>query len=114
MSVADMPVIAELKNSLDQYKVIAISNVHIRQTDVERLTYLGEDPAVPMVFSRDTGGFVKLYPDTEGNKRVLEVDYPGFSEDFYNVLGKAKLAGFSMVEFDCDAEIYESFPHMDW
>lgn len=109
-----MKAVDELVRSNDQYKVIAINTCHILQSDAESLTMWGEDPSVPMILERDTGAFVKLYPDMVDEKRVLEVDYPGFSDAFYHVLAQAKLAGFTMVEFDNAAAAYETLPSFDW
>lgn len=109
-----MNAVNELMNSGDQYKVIGINTCHIRQSDADTLTMLGEDPCVPMILERDTGAFVKLYPDMKDEKRVLEVDYPGFSEAFYHVLAQAKLAGYTMVEFDNAAAEYEMLPQYEW
>jgi len=109
-----MNAVNELMSSGDQYKVVGISTCHILRSDVERLTMLGDDPAVGMILSRDTGAFVKLYPDMKDEKRELEVDYPGFSEVFYHVLSQAKLAGFTMVEFDNAASEYDSLPAYEW
>jgi len=106
--------INDFVNSSDQYKVICLSTAHIRQSDAERLREMGEDIEVSMILSRETGGFVKLYPDLEDEPRILEADYPGFSDEFYNVLNQAKLAGFTMVEFDNAATEYEFLPAFDW
>jgi hypothetical protein len=109
-----MTAVNELMNSGDQYKAIGINTCHILQSDAERLTLLGDDPAVGMILARDSGAFVKLYPDMKDEPRVLEADYPGFSEAFYNVLGQAKLAGFTMVEFDNAATGYDALPAFEW
>lgn len=109
-----MQTVLELKRTTDQYKVIGISTCHIKQSDAERLRLLGEDADVTMIMSRESGAFLKLYPDEPGEPRVLETDYPGFSMWFYHVLSQVKLAGFEMVEFDNAATQYESLPAFDW
>lgn len=108
-----MQVVEEMRNANDKYWVLGVSTAHVLQEDMERLRELAESGVCNMVLSRDTGGFVKLYPD-DGEPRVLEVDYPGFSAHFYNVLAKVKAAGFAMVEFDQDAAEYDLLPIFEW
>lgn len=104
----------ELAGSSDQYKTICISTGHIRSSDAEKLREDGDNPSQNMIMTRDTGFFVKLYSDDHDEVRVLEQDYPGYSEAFYNVMKHVKEAGFTLVEFDCDATVYNSLPTFDW
>ncbi len=108
-----MNAVDELKATDDQYKVIGISTAHILPEDGKRLES-EEMLSHNMVLTRDTGAFVRLYPDTDGETRNLEDDYAGFSDAFYNVLRLAKEAGYGMVEFDSDATVYESLSSFDW
>jgi hypothetical protein len=107
-----MQFINELKRSDDQYKVIGISTGHLPESDMKRLTEMGEDADVTMVLSRETGVFVKLYASEV--PRDLVLDYPGLSETFYHVLGLARDAGFGMVEFDADATAYDGLAWHEW
>jgi hypothetical protein len=108
-----MKAIEELKTTEDQYKVIGVSTCHIMAADAARLEQIRRE-GNNMVMPRDTGAFVKLYPDIDGETRNLEEDYPGFTDAFYNVLKLAKEAGYSMVEFDSAATEYESLSSFDW
>jgi hypothetical protein len=108
-----MNAIEELQQTEDQYKIIGVSTCHIMAADASRLEYVRQEGS-NMILVRDTGAFVKLYPDVDGEVRNLEEDCPGFSDAFYNVLRLAKEAGYSMIEFDSDATEYESLSSFDW
>lgn len=67
-----------------------------------------------MIMHRDSGAFVKLYMDEDREHRDITLDYPGFSPSFYRALQVAKEAGFQMVEFDSDAQVYELLEWHEW
>ena len=86
----------------DQYRVIGISTDHLSREDRDYLESLAKDPAIGMVMGRDTGWFLKLYEDLD-----LNLDYPAMSPSLQAIITCVHMAGFRMIEFDCDATSYE-------
>lgn len=96
----------ELTHCAEQYKCIAISTGHLSPDDLDRLHRIVSGGACNMVMKRDTGFFVKLYGDS------VEVPdhFVGMSDQFNGLLSQVALAGYLLVEFDCDAQVYSCFP----
>lgn len=97
-----MNISEQLKASQDQYSTICISTAHVSKEDRTKLSRMCFDPNCNMIMKRDTGWFVKLYDEAEDN------DYD-VSEDLKALFYYCVEAGFRMIEFDCDAEIYGFF-----
>lgn len=95
----------ELSASEDQYKVIGISTGHLSEEDKIKLNEMAHNSNCGMVTGRDTGWFIKLYNETEYNTDL----FSGFSEQAKKLLDTVYKSGFTMVEFDCDATVYEVF-----
>jgi hypothetical protein len=96
----------ELTHYAEQYKCIAISTGHLSPDDLGRLHRIVSAGNCNMVMERDTGFFVKLYG--------VNVDVPehflGMSDHFNDLLRQVALAGYLLVEFDCDAQVYSCLP----
>lgn len=95
----------ELSASEDQYKVIGISTGHLSEEDKIKLNEMAHNSNCGMVTGRDTGWFIKLYNETEYNTDL----FSGFSEQAKKLLDTVHKSGFTMVEFDNDATVYEAF-----
>lgn len=97
----DVPV-REMQEASDQYACIAISTNALTEADKGRLSIIAGNG---MVFERSTGFFIKLYEETE---YVLDMlgSLPGGVHNIDKLLLNAHKAGYRMVEFDCDAELY--------
>lgn len=97
----DVPV-REMQEAHDQYSCIAISTNALTDVDKGRLSVIAGNG---MVFERSTGFFIKLYEETE---YVLDMlgSLPGGAHNIDKLLLNAHKAGYRMVEFDCDAELY--------
>lgn len=104
--------ITEFRMSADQYKVICVCTAHVRAADFDVLAKLADADDTIMI--RNTGALVKVYEREPDDASELEDDYPGLSDAFYKVMAHARAAGFTAVEFDCDATIYNTLPTYDW
>lgn len=110
-----MNAIEELTNSGDQFKAICFSNHHIRESDKDRLTQMSECPDNNHVLEFEHGWRIKLRDHGSGkNRKQLQDCLPDLSQECYELLATALEAGYRMVELDCDATVYESFPVFEW
>lgn len=110
-----MNAIEELRSSEDQFKAICFSNHHIRESDKDRLIEMAECQDNNYVLEFEHGWRIKLRDhDGDENGETLQDYLPDLSQDCYDLLAKALEAGYRMVELDCDATVYESFPVFEW
>lgn len=101
--VSNDSMVNKMLEERDQYACIAVSTAALTHDDERLLDWLiGEHDN--MVFSRDTGYLVKLYEEPEANL-LCKVDKNNYNID--KVLLAALSAGYRMVEFDRDAELYK-------
>jgi hypothetical protein len=98
----------ELLASKDTYKVISISTSHISNEDRIKLDVYSNDKNCNMIMNRDSGWFIKLYDDESANEEH------GLSAPLTTLLNVCLNLGFRMIEFDCDATVYESLASFDW
>lgn len=101
--------------ALETYEVVALSTGHLTLEDRDAL----EDAANegdPMVLKRDTGFFIKFYPaGPEDNEGISPSNLRhGHSETIKDIIRWALKSGYSMIEFDSDADMLEQFPTFDW
>lgn len=97
-----------LAGAVDQYKTLCVSTAHLTPDDMEAIDVLAKDIDCNMITGRDTGWFVKLYEESEYNKK-----YRDCSEHFHYILITALNSGYRMIEFDSQAEQYDYFPLFD-
>lgn len=103
----------ELQSTDDQYKCIGINTVHLSENDIKYLEQCAEnDKSITIgktdfafVTSRQEGFFIKCYSD-EYQEFSPELDLP--CDELFNIVKVAILAGFHMIEFDCDATVYDT------
>lgn len=103
------------KPTLETYEVVALSTGHLTLEDRNAL----EDAANegdPMVLKRDTGFFIKFYPaDPDDNEGISSSNLRhGHSETIKDIIRWALKSGYSMIEFDSDADTLDQFPTFDW
>lgn len=95
--------IRKMLEEKDRYSCVAISTAALTCYDQQLLAKLEYDSN--MVMGRDFGWFIKLYEETDALTAMLgEVN-----DDCYNlhkILLNAHQAGYRMVEFDSDAQLY--------
>ena len=96
---------------MEQYKCLALSTAHLTKKDAALLSDLSSID--PMVMSRDTGFFIKLYDDQGGGD---DLNYKGgYSPDLRRVISYAISHGHRLIEFDNDVEIHgDVFAVHDW
>lgn len=109
--------ITEFRMSADQYKVIRVCIVHIRAADFDALVRLA-DADDDTIMIRNTGALVKVHEREPTKLSELELeledDHQELSFAFYKVMAHARAAGFTAVEFDSNATIYNTLPTYDW
>lgn len=107
--------INELVNTDDNYRVIGISTAHLSENDLallEELVLIEQRndalDGMPFAFvgKRNEGYLLKMYEsfDLENIKITLPQD------SLYTIAQSALNAGYRMIEFDCDANVYDCFP----
>ena len=93
----------------ESYTCLCISTAHIQEDDALRLNIAAiSDPPNPMILSRDTGFFVKLY-EKHSSEVIDSLSLPA-----RKVFALAYAHGYRMVELDCDAKIYEGLETFEW
>lgn len=97
----DSLLLTELEHSEDSYRTIGISNYHLSGADTVVLDDLASDPECNMVLKRDTGWFVKLYESPDANTHA------SMSLNLNSILSACLSAGYRMIEFDADANLYQ-------
>jgi hypothetical protein len=100
---------------LETYQVVALSTGHLTHEDRNALDNAASE-GDPMVLKRDTGFFIKFYPaDTEDNEGISPSNLRhGHSATLKDIIRWALKCGYSMIEFDCDADALDQFPTYDW
>lgn len=94
-----------LLSSIEQYKVLSVSTVHLSPLDRELLDDLSEDALFSdMYFRKDTGWFVRQ----KKNQRYFD-SMNQMSTSLKSILTSVFESGYCMVEFDCDALEYRCF-----
>lgn len=105
-----------LANTDDRYNCVCVSTAHLTPHDREAaLPILAAE--TNMVAERDTGFFVKLYEDADYyDPEAPGAEYNKFrilSQQALTILRDAHSAGYRMVEFDADADVYSVYPEFD-
>ncbi len=104
MSTSEHP--TELTQFAEQYKCIAVSTGHLHPSDINELQAIVSLGTSNMITERDTGFFVKLYGADSSNDHA----YGELSDSFYSLISEVQKAGYLLVEFDSDAQVYSCFP----
>jgi hypothetical protein len=109
----------ELNESEDSYRCLGVSTGHLSSKDCEIFSENAQELSHGtdhygyqmkkhnMLMQRDTGWFLKLY---EGYRWELNATAPhlkGLSRSAMQLIEAAFLAGYRLIEFDCDASEYE-------
>lgn len=89
----------------ETYLALALSSCHLSDEDEADLTRLAKQGG--SVMARDVGFFLKL-PQSEFIDEFIEAD--GLSESLSNIVRWASNHDFALIEFDCDADVFEQFP----
>ena len=92
---------------METYKTLGLSTGHITEKDSEVLQELSK--ASNMIFSRDTGFFIKIYTD----KLELNTN-DEYSKALISIIKYAYSNNFKMIELDCDIELSEKFKSFNW
>lgn len=93
---------------IETYQTIAVSTQHLSRHDDLALSAAaqGVGKTDNMIMERDTGYFIKLYLDEDGENLNHR---PQLSLGANMVIAWAHAQGFQMIEFDCDAEPLKHF-----
>ncbi len=99
-----------LKNLINKpvdMKVLEISTIHITPEDGKLIQPNSEAKWDYVIHSYPEGAFV--YSGCE------QFEYfKGFSKEFNDIMEFARQNGYTFVQFDCDAPIYEELTHFEW
>ncbi|RYZ90479.1 MAG: hypothetical protein EOP04_03820 [Proteobacteria bacterium] len=91
----------------ESYRAFAISTIHISEKDCQLLSDRAKDAS--LVTERECGYFVKLDRDNKGINYHLDM-----SDEYNHIIKYALDSGYSLVEIDRDASVYERFKAFDW
>lgn len=87
----------------ENYRVVVMSTAHLTESDNETLTTCASN-GVQAVLHKQSGFIVTVYENDTYNERMFG------SETLKNIILWAKNAGFSKIEFNCDANVLPQFP----
>lgn len=87
---------------IEEYKCVAVSTMHLTNSDRSYLEALAHNREQNMVMSRRTGWLIKLYEDVEQNDDAL------FSDRLVLIIRWAHHYGYRMIELD------EAAPVLPW
>jgi hypothetical protein len=97
----------------EAYSAVALCISHMTLEDRNALMEAADDPDENMVMGRDTGIFIKLYAEADGDEGPFNLRH-GHSEDLKRIIRWAVASGFQLIEFDSAAPEIEGFPVFDW
>ena len=90
----------------ETYTVFCASTAHLEEEDTDKLVNSH------LTHVRPTGIIIKMFNDTQ---EILDLcSRTQVSEACKNVLLLAFSTGHEVVEFDCDATVYDFLPTFDW
>lgn len=102
-----------IQSPVYSYTVVVMSTAHLTTEDcaaIERSIADGEQ----MALKRDYGYFIKLHTDPAFKEAFESNNRHGASQTIKDIIQWAVREGFTMIEFDRDADIIPEFPTFEW